>query len=232
MATAPRTVNYVLTQAIYTSLQDAEFQAPIKATYQETALLFLQSLCDEWRDKVPFAQQFQFNNVDELADTQFTSVQNVNFILSGNNQVPLERSYDKDKFYNIQGIIGLQGIPEEYYFDELTQTILVYPTPNQPSYSFIVWGRPQLYAISPEDVLPDNMPYFMVTALIYEIAFRLCARYGVTWSADKQSIRDTLSGYLNQKKTIDLRAPIQRIFKRSGTRVPPYPYFYQQWGFS
>lgn len=227
---APRTVNYVLSEAIYGSLQDRQFQAPINASYQEVALRFLESLLDEWRDKVPFAQQIEFATVEDLINTTFTSVSNVNFILNVKNQEPLTRVTGKDEWYNIQNIIDLNGIPQFYYFDELTQTIDVYPIPNQPNYSFIVWGRTQLSAVQPEDELPANMPFFMVNAIIYELAFRLCAEYGTSWDVKKESVRQNLLKLLNKKKDIDLRTPVQTVFKRSGTRIPGFPVYYFLWG--
>jgi hypothetical protein len=229
---APRKVNYILSEAIYGSLQDRQFQAPINASYQEVALRFLESLLDEWRDKVPFCQQFTFDSVEELVNTNFTSVDNVNYILQVKNQVPLRRCTGKDEFYNQQYVIGLHGQPQVYYWDELQQTIDVYPTPNQPNYQFVVWGRTQMSAAQPEDDLPSNITAFMANALIYELAFRLCAEYGVVWSQAKESIRQQLIRYLDSKQTVDLSSPVKRLFKRPGRQVPPYPFYYDQWGFS
>lgn len=228
MAT-PRTVNYVLTEAIYKSLQDRQFQAPIQGSYLEVALRTLESLFDEWRDKIPFAQQFTFNNVDELTDTNFVSVQNVNYILPARNQMPLRR-VDRDEFYNIQNIIGLKGLPQVWWFDELEQTIHVYPEPQNPNYQFIVWGRPAMSAMQPSDLLPDNMPTFMITAITYELAFRLCSEYGVPWDEKKEMVRQQLLLMLDKKKTIDLKPQIMKIFKTGGNTVPPFPYYFYLWG--
>lgn len=227
---APRTVQYVLTEAIYTSLQDRQFQAPINASYQQVALRFLESIFDEWRDKVPFCQQLTYDSVAELQNTVFTSVDNVNYILQFKNQVPLRRCMGKDEFYNTQSIIDLNSQPQVYYWDELLQTIEIYPTPNVPSYQFIVWGRTQLSAAQPTDVLPSNIPTFMVEALIYELAFRLCAQYGIPWSAEKESIRQGVIKFLDKKQTFDLSAPVKRVFKLPGSQVPPFPFFYYLWG--
>lgn len=229
MSATPRTINYVLTEAIYKSLQDRQFQAPILGSYQEVALRILESLFDEWRDKIPFAQQFTFNSFDELTNTDFVSVQNVNYILNVKNQLPLRR-VDRDEYYNIQGILGLTGLPQVYWFDELAQTINVYPSPQNPNYQFIVWGRPAMSAMQPSDVLPTNMPTFMVTAITYELAFRLCSEYGVAWDEKKEMVRQQLLAMLDKKKTIDLKPQIMKIFKTGSSRVPPFPFFYFLWG--
>lgn len=226
VAITPYRVQFILTQAIYKAgLQDVQFFAPLQGSYQEVALNDLTGLLDEWRDKVPFAQQVTYDNVTELAATPYTSVANVNYILPPNVQVALE-SVGKDEFYRRQTIIGLNSIPAIYWFDELSQTINVYPVPTQPSYQFVVWGRQQMVVVLPTDVLPSNIPRFMADALIYELAYRLAALYGVPWSPEKDAIRMKLVNMLENKKDIDLRAPVSSVFGRPGAQIPPYPYLY------
>lgn len=226
---APRTIQYILTEAIYKSLQDRQFQAPIQALYQEVALRILDSLFDEWRDKIPFGQQVNFDNVEELVATQFINVSNVNYILNVKNQVPLRR-VEKDEWYNIQNIINLTSQPQVYYWDELSQTIDVYPHPTNPNYSFTVWGRKALDPLQPNNLIPANVPGFMVTALIYEVAYRLCQEFGAPWDQKKEDTRQQLVKYLMAKKDVDLSAPLKTVFMNSQNRIPPFPFYYYLWG--
>lgn len=218
-------VQSIITDAIYLSLQDRQFQPDINAGYLDFGLNQLNLILDEWRNLIPFAQVVTFNNVDDLENSLFYNVETVNFILNTTSQtlqrVPLTR------FKEQQAIIGLVGIPSIYYFDELTQSIMVYPRPSNPQYKFTVWGRIQQVTLSMFDTVPANMPPFMRNAVIYELAFRLANNYGVPFEAYKEITHQGLVKSLKNKKSFDLRAPRNIAFGLpNSSQIPPFPWLY------
>lgn len=219
-------VQSIVTNSIYLSLQDREHQSQINSGYEQFALTQVNSLLDEWRNDIPFSQQVTFNNVSNLQNSTFVSVANVNYVLQQNVSTPLIE-VNLTQFMQIQGIIGLLGIPQWYYFDELAQTIQVYPLPSNPTYQFIIQGRIQQINLGLFDTIPANMPPFMVNAVQYEVAFRLCGSFGAEWNDYKEQTRQALITGLKNKRNIDLSTPVQLVFGRPNTsNVPPYPWFW------
>lgn len=215
----------LVTNAIYKSLQDRQQQPNINAGYEQFALTQLNYVLDEWRDLIPFQELQTFNNVTELTNTTFLSVSQVNYVLN-NVQMPL-RQVDLTRFVEIQNVLNLMGIPEIWYWNELTQTIMVYPGPSNPSYQFTVWGRVAQQPLGLFDQLPANMPSFMINAVTYEVAFRLAAEYGVDWNDKKESQRQSLLRNLRNKKSIDLSPQREIVFGYPGSaQIPPFPFFY------
>lgn len=218
-------VQSILTDAIYNSLQDRQFQANINAGYLDVALKTLNQILDEWRSYIPWEDKVTFTNVDDLTSSTFASVTNVNYVLQ-NVIMPLQE-VNLTRFNELANIVNLAGIPEIYYFDPLAQTINVYPSPSNPAYEFTVWGRIQQVNLGQFDNIPANMPPFMVRAVTYELAFNLCAAYGAVWSAEKENIRQTSIAKLKRMKKIDLQNPLHSVFGRPGSDgVPPFPFFY------
>lgn len=219
-------VQSLLDQAIYESLQDQEHQPIINTGYEKYALTVLNFLLDEWRDKIPFAQELTFTNVDDLTNSSFVSVSNVNFVL---NQVQMPLTpVSLSQFNAIQSPLNLKGIPQVYYFDELAQSILVFPAPTTiPAYSFTVWGRLADQPLSLFDQIPANVPLFMTNALIFELAFRLCAHFGVPWTEEKDRTRQSLLMLMNRKRDIDLSPlPTCEMGRPQSGGVPPYPWLW------
>ena len=218
-------VQAIIAEAIYKSLQDRQFTPSVNPGYSAFALFELNNILDEWRDKIPWAQELTFTNITELSNTQFVSVVNVNFVLN-NVQTPLIR-VSLTQFNEIQNVLGLVGIPQVFYFDELAQTILVYPGPANPSYSFTVWGRLSQQPLLLTDQVPVNMPRSMMNAVIYELAFRLTQEYGVPWDEKKEATRQKLIAELDKKNDIDVSAQRNIMFGRPQMQQSaPFPYFY------
>jgi len=218
-------VQSIITDAIFKSVQDRQFQPDINAGYLDFGLNQLNIILDEWRNLIPFSQVVTFNDVDDLENSTFLSVETVNFIINKASQ-PLKR-VDLTQFKEQQSIIGLVGIPVIYYFDELTQSIIVYPKPSNPSYQFTVWGRIQQVTLGMFDQVPANMPPFMRNAVIYELGYRFCGEYGVPWPDAKEITRQGLIKSLKNKKSFDLSAPRNIVFGLpNSAKMAPFPWFY------
>ncbi len=218
-------VESIITEAIYKSLQDRQFQPDIEAVYLAMGLFQLNLVLDEWRDLIPFSQSVTFDNVDNLSSSRFVSVETVNFII--NTTSYLLKPVSLTQFKQLQSVIGLNGFPSIYYFDELDQTIEIYPRPSMPNYQFTVWGKIQQITLGMFDTIPVNMPAFMKNALIYEIGFRLAADLGSPWDSDKERQRQGLIASLKNKKSINLRKPSHMDFGIPSQRqVPPFPALY------
>jgi hypothetical protein len=218
-------VQSIITDAIYLSLQDRQFQSEINAGYLDFGLNQLNLILDEWRNLIPFAQTVTFNNVDDLENSTFYNVDTVNFILNTTSQTLTRVTLTR--FKEQQAIIGLVGIPSIYYFDELTQSIMVYPRPSNPQYQFTVWGRIQQVTLGMFDEVPANMPPFMRNAVIYELAFRLANNYGVPFENYKELTHQSLVKSLKNKKSFDLRTPRNIAFGLpNSSQIPPFPWLY------
>jgi hypothetical protein len=223
-------VKYLVDKAIFLSLQDPQFQPDINATYQQFALNEINNLLDEWRDKIPFSTEITFNNVTNLQSTTFVEVDTVQYVIisGGNNNAAFYlREASESEFKRLQTIIGLAAFPNVYFFDQLLQRITIYPAPTQTDYQFIVRGRVASIDLGLFDDIPANIPRFMQNAIIYEIAFRLCAQYGADWDAKKENLRNSLLASLDNKKVIDLTPDIENVFGRPGTQYrSPFPTWY------
>lgn len=223
-------VQYLVESAIFLSLQDRQYQPDINAGYQASALNQLNLLLDEWRDEIPFASEITFNNVTNLNSTTFVEVDTVQYVIISsqtNNAAFFLRGVSLNEYKQQQVIIGLGAFPNIYYFDQLLQRINIYPAPSQTNYQFIVRGRVAQINLGLFDDIPANMPPFMRSALIYELAFRLCAEYGVMWDAKKETTRTTTQAQLLNKKEIDLTPDNDCVFGTPGVgQNAPYPSWY------
>lgn len=218
-------VESIITEAIYKSLQDREFQPDIEAIYLAMGLFQVNLVLDEWRDLIPFSQTVTFDSVDNLENSAFVSVDTVNFII--NTTSYLLKPVSLTQFKQLQSVIGLNGFPSIYYFDELDQTIDVYPRPSMPNYQFTVWGKIQQVTLGMFDNIPANMPPFMKNALIYEVGFRLAGELGAQWDGDKETTRQGLIRSLKNKKSINLRKASHMDFGTPSQRqIPPFPALY------
>lgn len=223
-------VQSLVDDAIFLSLQDAQFQPDINAGYQAFALNELNNILDEWRDLIPFGSNITFNNVSNLLSTTFVEVESVQYVIisSGTNNAAFYlRSVSENEFKREQVIIGLSAFPNIYYFDQLAQRINIYPAPTQTNYQFIVRGHISQINLGLFDNIPVNMPRFESSALTYEIAFRLCARYGADWDAKKETIRTQTFASLQNKKEIDLSPDTDLVFGTPGVAYKsPFPEWY------
>lgn len=223
-------VQSLVDDAIFLSLQDAQFQPKVNAGYQAFALNELNNILDEWRDLIPFGSDITFNNVSNLLSTSFVEVESVQYVIisSGTNNAAFYlRSVSENEFKREQVIIGLSAFPTIYYFDQLAQKINIYPAPTQTNYQFIVRGHVSQINLGLFDNIPVNMPRFESSPLVYEIAFRLCARYGADWDAKKETIRTQTFASLQNKKEIDLSPDIDLVFGTPGLAYKaPFPTWY------
>lgn len=216
----------LVTDALYLSLYDRNFDRSIDGGDETHGLQVLNELLDEWRDRIPYPFQYTFATADDLLNTQFVQVDNVSFVL-GSVKYPLTPEL-LTPFNEINTVLNLSTIPSIYYFDLSTQSITVYPIPpNNPTYSFIVWGRQALGGLGLVSALPPNMPVFMITAVKYEVGFRLAAEVGVLWNENKERIRQATFTQLKNKTQVTLVKPRNIVFGRPGSaNIPPYPYFW------
>jgi hypothetical protein len=223
-------VQSLVNQAIFLSVQDAQFQPDINAGYQAFALNELNNILDEWRDLIPYGSQVTFNNVTNLLSTNFVEVDTVQYVIisSGtNNAAFFLKSVSESAFKRQETIIGLSAFPNIYYFDQLLQRINIYPAPTQTNYQFIVRGRISQINLGLYDDIPANMPRFQSNALISELAFRTAARYGADWDAKKESTRNGLLLQLLNKKEIDLSPDNNIVFGTPGLSYnAPFPTWY------
>lgn len=218
-------VQQILTNAIYKSVQDRAFQRIIEPHYYFVALDQLNYILDEWRDRIPYQSEITFNNVDNLLATTFVEVISVLYII---NNVPTQLAERTiTQFKREKSPTNLIGYPEIYYFDQLNQNIDVFPLPSNPEYQFTVNGRVATYNLGQFDLVPINIPPFMVNALTYELAFRITAEYGVPWDAKKETIRQQLLMDLDNKKSVDLTpAPTCDLGMPSVSSSAPFPLWY------
>lgn len=223
-------VQYLVTSAIFLSVQDAAFQPDINSGYQAFALDQINSILDDWRDYIPFNQEITFDNISDLTSTEFVEVNTVQFVLlteADNNAAFYLRKASLDEFKRQQVIIGLEAFPGIYYFDQNLQRINIYPLPSQPNYQFVVRGRLAQINLVLTDVIPANMPRFMWDAVIWETAFRLAARYGTQWDAKKETLRNYTYKSLTDKKEIDITPDIHNVFGQPGiSYASPFPIWY------
>jgi len=218
-------VKSIIERAIYLSVQDEEFQPEINSLYLQRGLDELNLILDEWRTLIPWSQTVTFSNVDDLENSAFVSVETVNFILN-TTSYPLQR-VTLTQFKEQQNIVGLIGIPAIYYFDELMQSIIVYPAPANPEYQFTVWGKIQQVMLGLYDSIPANMPPFMKSAVIYELSYRICQKYGTPWAPEKEAQRQSLIQSLKNKKGINLSARRNLAFGLpNSSDIAPFPWFY------
>ena len=223
-------VQSLVEQAIFLSVQDAQFQPDVNAGYQAFALNELNNILDEWRDLIPYGSQVTFNNVTNLLTTTFVEVDTVQYVIisSGTNNAAFYlQSVSESEFKRQQVIVGLRAFPNIYYFDQLLQRINIYPEPTQTNYQFIVRGRISQINLGLFDDIPANMPRFQSNALVYELAFRTAARYGVEWDAKKETTRNNLLLQLTNKKEIDLSPDNNIVFGKPGLSTnAPFPIWY------
>lgn len=218
-------VQQILTNAIYKSVQDRAFQKIINPHYYLVALDQLNYILDEWRDLIPYQSEVTFNNVDNLLASKFVEVDSVLYII---NNVPTQLTPTTiTEFKRLRSPTNLLGYPSIYYFDQLNQNIDVFPLPSNPTYSFTVNGRIALANLGEFDLVPANMPPFMVNAVIHEIAFRICAEFGTPWDAKKETVRVKLLDDLMNKKSIDLTpSPTCDLGMPTTSNSSPFPLWY------
>ena len=75
-------VKELLTNALYLSLYDREFQPSIPGGKTTAALGAFNLMLDEFRDVIPYQFVSNFTDVADLTDTSFVSVDQVSFIIN------------------------------------------------------------------------------------------------------------------------------------------------------
>lgn len=222
-------VQQLLTNAIYKSVQDRAFQKVIEPHYYLVALNELNYVLDSWRDIIPYETSITFNNVSNLTATKYVEIDSVSYVLNQVSTVLGSRSLRE--FREQKSVQNLMGYPEIYYFDQLNQTLEIYPSPSNPSYQFIVVGRIAVSNLGEFDDVPKNMPPFMQDALIHEVGFRIAAEFGVAWDGKKEMLRTQLYSSLINKKNIDLTAKPECVLGVPDTQSSsPFPLWYYMSG--
>lgn len=217
------TVGTVVTDALFLSLYDRQLGPPISGGDMDWALYMMQYLLDEWRDLIPYTAYYSFNNVDQLTNTQFVQVDNVSYVLPGlTTKYPLI-AVTNEQWIRQNLVINLKAIPNIYWFDPLAQTINVYPGPSQTSYQFIVYGRPAMIAQYQYALMPDNMPIYMISALKYELAFRLAGERGILFNDYKMKTKQETFDYLWSKREIDISPADNTEMTSNPAQTSPYP---------
>lgn len=224
-------VQKIITSAIFKSLQDREHQPEINAGYQDTALDFMNNILDEWRDKIPYKNAITFTTVESLLNTTFVEIDAIQYVISTNIPFWLQEK-SLSEFLQLQNVIDLKSFPAIYYFDQLSQSVDIFPLPSNTDYKFIVQGRIAQIELDIFDEIPANMPRFMQDALIFELAYRLSIEYGRIWSDKKEERRMALLKALIQKKEIDLSQDRNIDFGTPGLmqRAPFPTWFYLSGG--
>lgn len=218
-------ISTLVSNALYLSLYDRELQPAINGGVIDAALNSLNFIFSEWRDLIPYAVEYEFNDSQELLNTKFVSVDNVDYLLSGNVKTPL-KALTLTRFNEYTNVTDLTGVPTVYYFDSLKQNINVYPFPSTPGYKFIVWGRAALGPLTLCSSLGENVPIYMANALQYELAKRLADETGTEFNQGKNETRLKLIEQLKSKREINIDTPINNVFGSSSSGVAPFPYFY------
>ncbi len=222
-------VQSIITEAVYLSIQDRQFQPDIDAGYLYFGLNQLNKLLDGWRNLIPFASHVTFHDVDDLQNSTFISVDNVSYILNNVSYPLIELT--QTQYTEVRAITNLTGIPQYYFLDQLTQSVEIYPRPIQPSYGLTVYGRIQTVTLGMFDTIPANMPPFMVDAVTYELAYRFAGAYGMPWDEKNESLRQTRITSLKNKKSTDLKAARELVFGFPGTgSIPGPPWLYYMSG--
>lgn len=216
-------VKTLVTDAMYLSGHDREFQKSITGAINDLSIRLLNDILDESRDIVPYPEQIVFTDYDNLSNTKFVSIDTVDYML-GKTRIPLTR-YSLKRFDELEGVEDLKGTPEGYYFDQLSQSIKVYPAPSQSSYKFEVDGRLAMDGLGINDDMPPNVPNFMISWLRYELASRLCDETNVAWSTKKEATRQKLEQALRNKLYVDLRPARNKVFSNNRKRGQ-FPWLY------
>ncbi len=214
----------LIENACYLSLYDEAWQPDIETGIVTSALNQFNLMLDEFRDKIPYTFTYTFDDVNELTNTSFVSIDSLNYVI--NTILFPMTAVNLVKWREIAIVEGLIGIPEIYWFDESTQTVHVYPLPANPSYEFIVSGRRALGPLALFDTLPVNMTLFMQNALTYELAFRITGKFNGVWNDLKEATRQQLMKGLREKQVIDLTPTRNVLFSNCDPNVPPFPSFF------
>ena len=225
------TVAVIVNNGVYLSLQDREFEPSIGLARSNIALDVLQGLFDEYRDLIPFSSTIEhISNFNELLLTAFVQVDYVDYWL-GNVKTVL-RYLDRIKFNEEKDILNLRTFPEAYYFDQLTQSIEVYPLPTEGQNNWFevsgLVGLPKNISLTTQ--IPPNMPRFFRDFFDYELGSRLANMYGSDWEDNKEKTRLRLKAQATSKREINI-TPKARLDVLSPTAKSLYPpYFYYQSG--
>jgi hypothetical protein len=216
----------VVTNSWYLATYDRNLQSHIQGGDMMFGLEQMQFILDEWRDLVPYTEKFIFTDVDQLQSTPFVSVDNVAYVFPNGYVKYLVQAMTNTEFQQCNSVINLKAPPQGYWFDPLKQDINVYPTPNQPNYSFIVFGRPGMVVNSLFVPMPSNMPKYMLNALQYELGYRLASSKGAEFDEKKNETRLKLLAQLASKREIDLKPRIRIEMSKSGTGAGAFPLYY------
>lgn len=217
------TLQTIIDRAMYMSIEDRQYSCGIPGDLQNAALDTFIDILDENRYKIPFNEMQQTTTFEELSNTKFVSILQLQYILGGIKYDV--RKVTLTEFNRIGSVIGLKSPPYVYYFDNLTQTIKVYPTPNTGD-KFIIHGYKALEGMNLTDPIPTNLPRFMRSYLKYELANRLCTEYDRKWSGDKEKVRQKLVRMVEDASDVDVTPDINIEMGMPSSQGGEFPLFY------
>ena len=217
------TAQSAVTSAWYMSCYSRNLQKTIQGGDMLYGLETMQFILDEWRNKIPYTEKYTFTDFSQLQNTVFVWVDTVAYIFPNNTVKYLVEDVGFKRFQNQNNVIGLKAIPEIYWFDELKQSINVYPAPSEMGYQFQVYGRPALVVDTLDVPMPSNMPTFMYSALIHEMAFRFAGYRGVDFDQKKNETRLKLLFELEDKREVYVDSPSGAEMTDNQGGAPPYP---------
>lgn len=217
----------LIAQAIYnSSLNDRQSDPEVSSNYVNYGLFQLPFILDEYRDNIPFAQQFTNLSNDDLLNTDYYEVSNVNYVLNtvSTPLIPWTLQQWNENRY----VTNLTGVPQAYYFEPLSRSILVYPPPTPAQqYTFTVWARKADLNLALTDIIPDQITPLMRNTLIYKLGKDMALEYGVPYPEEKDRRLMQLESKLSDRKDTDLTPPRNLVFgSPNQANIPGFPYFY------
>lgn len=219
------TIQTMVNNGLYKSANDREFEKiEPGGNRSNVALDILQGLFDEYRQMIPYLSKTTYTTYAELTNTDYVSVSNVEYILGDvRYSLPL---VSRTMFLRMASIENVSAPPQVALFDELTQTIEVYPVPLATGENFEVYGLLGLGSVELSTAIPTNMPRFMRTFLEYELARRLCEEYGIAWSDSKEQTRRDLYRRLVNSQDLSLIGEIVDPYRKRRANQHGYPWLW------
>ena len=223
-------VNTLLTNAIYKSISDREFDPAIEGGKINVALDLFNDLVDSERHLLPFINYSEYDDLTALQATTFYDIQKMDFILNGIKFPMFNKSYRQ--YDDESPIENLVTIPNIYWVDEQTYQVQVYPTPISSNYKFLVWGKIAYNTLLKTDELPSTMPKAVKLYFTYALASLLADEYNAIWPQQKQVNLEKYRQEVLNLNNEDL-SPINDVMFAGGASkgYAPFPaYFYASGG--
>ena len=214
------TVRTLLEDGLYLSVADREYSPvePDGSQINQALNSFIQ-IFDAFRQQIPFWDFKTLNGEAELVNVQASIINDLRYQV-GNTTYPIKQVTQME-FAEFETVIGLRGLPEIFWFNKTTQTILVYPLADISTRKFIMGFLPLITISNLDQPLPASIPSFFQGFLKYQLASELCDYYTVPWSAKKEASR---LFYYEKLLQISQRKPSLPLLRRLKKTLYPIPY--------